>query len=374
MKGRPASRSGIRGQVLILAVLVLGLCCTLLLGLFTVSAAVQQKIRLQLTADMAVLSVLNHQANTLNSIALANRAILANDALAAQLNALSCESRFYRRFVEKFQKYLKFVPYVGPALTFISQGARSMELLVKRSASLILPFCRGANSLLGRSQQFIRKLLPLNSLKVAQRSIEENMPGSEMPAPGKLLLLTKARQIQKSLEPIPMEKAAAVRRATMDSHTLKRNWRVSVGGFSPIKKTGGLNIPTGDLQAQDKLRIKVFKRLRWRWKTALSEKNLASDLGYKAPERIISLNRGKNTEFTLPLALQWNFSGELFGEIDERNFLALSAGRLFYHRESHPEEQPNVFNPFWKTQLIPVASEPTAKKIVPKMILEEIRH
>ncbi len=374
MTAKPTFRTRERGQILVMAVLILSLCSTLFLGLFELSFAVQKKIRLQLTADMAVLSVLNYQANSLNSIAIANRAILANDALAAQLNALTCESRFYRRFVEKFQKYLKFVPYLGPALTLISNGARSMESLVRRSASMILPLCRGANSLLGRSQQVIRQLLPLNCLKVAQGSIKENMPGSEMPPPSRLLLLNKARQIQKGLKPISLENVAPIRKATMDRHTLGRNWRVSVGGISPAKKKGGASIRTEDLSAYDKFQVKVLRRLRWRWKTVLSEKSLASDLGYEAPERMMSLNVGSGTEFTLPLALQWKFSGNRIGKREERTFLALSAGRLFYHRESHPEEQPNVFNPFWRTQLIPVASEQTAKKIVPKVILEEIRH
>jgi hypothetical protein len=320
---------------------------------------------------MAVLSVLNHQANSLNSIALANRAILANDALAAQLNALSCESRFYRKFLEKFQQYLKFVPYAGPALTFIARGAKSMEIFLNRTASVVLPLCRGSNSILSRSQQLNRALLPLHSLKAAQRSIEENMPGSKMPSPSKMLILSGARKIQKKLKSTPMEKFAPIRRATTDSHTVKRNWRVAVGGISPIKKTGGVHMSGNDIQAQDKLRIKVFRRLRWRWKTVLSEKSLTSNYGYRAPDKVVSLDTDKTSEFTLPLALQWRFPRQ--GQ-DEKSFLALSAGSLFYHREARPEERPNVFNPFWQTRLIPVASEPTAMKVIPKIVLEEIKH
>ena len=242
MAGRLSHRSGQRGQVLTLAVLLLGLWCTLLLGLFEVSTAVQQKIRLQISADMAVLSALNHQANSLNSIAMANRAILANDALATQLNALACESRFYRKFTEKFQRYLKFVPYAGPALTFIARGARSMELFLKRTASIVLPLCRGSNLVLSQGQQYTRKLLPLHTLEAARLSIKENMPDSRIPTPSSLLLLNEARQIQKALKPVPMEKVSHIRRATMDRHTAQRNWRVGVGGISPVKKTGGVSL------------------------------------------------------------------------------------------------------------------------------------
>jgi hypothetical protein len=53
---------------------------------------------------------------------------------------------------------------------------------------------------------------------------------------------------------------------------------------------------------------------------------------------------------------------------------AVSAGTLVYKRPSKPEEPPNTFNSFWSATLMPVASEPTLKKIIPAFILEEIRH
>ena len=253
-----------------------------------------------------------------------------------------------------------------------------MELFLKRTASIVLPLCRGSNLVLSQGQQYTRKLLPLHTLEAARLSIKENMPDSRIPTPSSLLLLNEARQIQKALKPVPMEKVSHIRRATMDRHTAQRNWRVGVGGISPVKKTGGVSLNEGDLQAQDKLQVKVFRRLRWRWKTVLSEKELASKYGYKAPKQMLSLNTGERSEFTLPLALQWNFtrksSGRDPGQSTGKTFIAVSAGSLFYHRESHPDEQANVFNPFWKTQLIPIALEPTAGKIVPKIILKEIRH
>jgi hypothetical protein len=371
MKTSKLFKSGDEGQVLTLAILTVGLVCTLLLCLFEISTVVQRKIRLQLTADMAVLSVLNHQANSLNSISLSNRAILANDALASQLNALSCESRFYRKFSDRFQRYLQFIPYAAPALKFIAKGAKSIELFLSRTASTVLPLCRGSNSILSRSQQFNRAALPLSSLNAARESIQENMPGSQILSPSSLLLIAKAREIQESLRPIAMEKIAPVRKATMDNHTLKRNWRVSLGGMSPVKKTGGISLYSDDILARDKLQIKVFRRLRWRWKTVLSEKNLASNFGYRSPDHLMTLDTGKNSRFTLPLALEWNFQTR---NGKEKALLALSAGSIFYNRKSRPTEGPNVFNPFWQSRLIPVSYESTAKRIIPKVLLKEIKH
>jgi hypothetical protein len=58
----------------------------------------------------------------------------------------------------------------------------------------------------------------------------------------------------------------------------------------------------------------------------------------------------------------------------EVKLFAVSAGRLTYMRPSRTDEAYNVFNPFWRSELIPVASEPTARRIVPEVLLKEVRH
>lgn len=376
MRKTDAHSGKMKGQTLVLAVVLLSLCSTLMLGLFQVSLAVQEKIRLQLSADMAVLSALNCQANGLNSIAMANRAILANDALAGQLNAMVSESTFYRRLAEKFRKLLRFIPYAGPVSSFISSGAHAIERVIRKAASVTLPLAHYSNIVLRKGQETIRLLLPFYSLKAARSTLEENMPHAQMTAPSQALLFRQARSLQKSITGLDTREVTILKTKTMDRHTLSRNWRIKVAGLSPVKKNGGTAISSEDLAATDRLRLKVFKRLRWRWKTVLAVRSQASDFGYQTPADLMSIDTSDiQPALSLPIMVQSEMPTPLGkGPFKEKKLRALSAARLIYRRESRPGEKANLFNPFWKTELIPVASEPTARQIIPEIILKEVRH
>ena len=247
-----------KGQSLVLAILFLGLCSTLLLGLFQVSLAIREKIRLQISADLAILSLLNCQANGLNSIAVANRAVLANDALAGQLNAMVSETAFYRELVEKFRRLLRFIPYAGPFSQFASSAARSMERIAKSLSSWTLPLARNANWVLRNTQVAIRSVLPFHSLQAARSSVKENMPHARITALGEGLILKQARSLQKNLVDLPLDQTDGLRVGTMDRHTLKRNWRIRAGGFTAVKETGGTSLSPADLNAEDQLRMKIL--------------------------------------------------------------------------------------------------------------------
>jgi len=362
-----------RGQTLVMAAVLLSLCSTLMLGLFQVSLAVQEKIRLQLSADMAVLSALNCQANGLNSIAMANRAILANDALAGQLNAMVSETTFYRRLAEKFKKLLRFIPYAGPASSFISIGVQTVERAIRKAAALTLPLAHYSNVALRKGQETVRYLIPYYSLKATTSTLEENMPQAQLTVPSRALLLHQARSLQKIITKVEAGTVNKLKAKTMDRHTLKRNWRIKVAGLSPVKKIGGTNITPNDLFARDKLRMKVFSRMQWRWKTVLSVKSRASDFGYQTPDALMTMDSGR--AFSLPILVESPMPAPYANNpFKERKMRALSAGRLIYRRDSRADESANVFNPFWKTELMPVASEPTARRIIPEIILKEVRH
>lgn len=365
-----------RGQTLVLAIVLLTLCSTLMLGLFQVSLVVQEKIRLQLSADMAVLSALNCQANALNSLAIANRAILANDASAGQLNALISETTFYRKLADKFQKLLRFIPYIGPVSNFISTGIYAIEKTIKRSASIILPLAHFSNTALRKSQESILYLLPLCSLQSARSTLKKNTPSAQMTQSSRVLLLKQVRSLQKSISKLDHRNINKLKAQTMDRHTLKRNWRIKLAGMSPIKKTGGTKISSDDLIARDKLRLKVFRRFRWRWKTAISVRSKSSDFGYHSPSNFLTLEHGnEKLAFSFPIMVRSKMPLLMANSPFNKNWLiAVSAGRLTYKRESKPDEGANLFNPFWKAELIPVADEPTARRIIPEVVLKEVRH
>ena len=371
-----ARRTNMGGQTLVMAVLLLTLCSTLLMGLFHISLAAQAKIRLQLSADLAVLSALNCQANGLNSIALTNRAILANDALVGQLNSLVSESAFYRKLAEKFEILLKFIPYAGTVSGLVSTGAGIIERTIRRTASFTLPLAHYHNNALRKSQEIARYLLPVYSLKAARSTLKENMPSAQITGTSEALVFKQATLLQKSIKGLVPEEGKSLKAMTMDPHTMKRNWRIKVAGISPVKKTGATSITTADLVAGDKLRIKVFKRFRWRWKTAISTESRASDFGYQTPSDLMSIETdGIQRALSISILVQSDMPATVIkGPFKENKLRALSAGQLTYTRDTKAEESMNIFNPFWKAELIPVAKQPTVKRIIPEVILREVRH
>lgn len=364
------------GQTLILAIVLVSICSTMLLGLFRVSLAAQEKIRLQISADMTILSVLNYQAKSLNNIALANRAILSNDALAGQINAMVSEITFYRRLADKFQKLMQFIPYLGAINRFLSMGIHAMERTIKGIASLTLPITRFSNTGLKQIQKTIRYILPGISLHTARSALKKNMPRARLTPPSEAVILRQARSLQKNIVKIKTNTVNQLKLKTMDDRTLKRNWRIRVAGASPIKKTGGTIISSKDLVAQDKLRMKVFRRLRWKWKTVLSTRSRTSDFGYTTPAELFSLDvNNTRSSLSFPVLVQAEMPSSIANDSgDKKKLFALSAGKLVYDRDTRQDESSNLFNPFWKAQLIPVASEPTATRIVPTKILKEVRH
>jgi len=286
------------------------------------------------------------------------------------------ESTFYRKLAEKFRKLLRFIPYAGPVSSFISSGAHTIEKVIRKAASVTLPLTHYSNIALRKGQETVRLLLPFYSLRAARTTLRENMPLAQLTIPSEVLVLRQARSLQKSITEVEPGAANTLKVKTMDRHTRRRNWRIKVAGFSPIKKIGGTTIIPDDLVAGDKLRLKVFRRLRWRWKTVLTTQSRASDFGYQTPVDLMSIDiTNVQSALSLPILVQSEMPSSIVrGPLKQKKLLALSAGRLIYRRDFRDDETANVFNPFWKAELIPVASEPTARRIIPEIILKEVRH
>jgi len=364
------------GQALVLSIFFLCLFSIFLTGFFQTAWIVQQKIRLQLSADAAILSALNVQVNTLNTISLVNRGVLANDALAAQLNALVSESSFYRKMAEKFSRLLHFVPYAGAIANFLTRGIHTLEILIKRVAMGVLPVARLSNRSLEFSNRGIHHLFPHQCLNATKKVLSRNMPCAELHPLSHAEIIRQAYSMHRGLVDLDRENLERLRIGTMDKHTKTRNWRISIAGISPVKKTGGTSLHNGSLVARDKLKIRVFSSYRWKWKTVLSTKSDANDFGYRSPEHLLTLSsREKKPLLSLAIVAQATpvpFPGNL--ALGERKLTAVTAASLVYKRPSKPQEGANTFNPFWETRLIPVASEASLKKIIPDILLKEIRH
>jgi hypothetical protein len=365
-----------KGQILVLSVVFLGLVSILLVGLFHISLAVRQKIRLQISADTVVLSALNCETSALNSIALTNRAILANDALAAQLNALVSESSFYRKLTDRFSRLLRLIPYAGPIGVFLSKGMKTLEVIINRTASAILPMAYLSNKTLSVTQTGIRRAFPYHTIKAAKNILEINMPEAALTPFSQAILIQQTRSLQNSLVNLDALNMEKIRMETMDDHTRKRNWRISVAGTSPVKKTGGTKLIDGKPVAWDKMRMKVISGLRLRWKTVLSSKSHAQDFRYHSPEKMTSfLKKEQGPLLSLGITVKSDLTDiPIKLPVQRQKLTAISAGTLVYRRASKPHEIPNTFNPFWTNTLIPVASEPNLKKMIPAFLLREVRH
>ncbi len=363
-----------RGQVMLLAAVLLLISCILFLGLFQAGVMVREKIRLQTAVDLAVLSALNTEANSLNAIAVANRAILAQDALAARLNAMVSESAFYRKLLDSASWVVRLIPYGGPLLgPALSRGGALMEQLCRRTASAGIPALSRADELLALQSRAVRLSLVPRPLAAAGDSIKVNAPTARLSPLSRAALLDQGRRLAGAISPIPREKALAPLRGTLDPHTARRNWRVPAGAL-PVRKTGGTSTRDEGFRAFDRLQFKVWSRGRWKWKTVLATGSRTRDFGYPRHGELLGIDPQAVPE-GLTLVLRQD-PGESLPFLLPSDFplTAVGSGRLVFRREGKPGERPNLLNPFWQARLIPVREEPGARRQVPPFLLPGILH
>jgi hypothetical protein len=362
------------GQALISGIVFLGLSTTLLAGLLLAANTVQDKIRLQLATDNTLLSVLNVQANGLNAISIGNRAILSNDALAASLNAKVSEVTFYRKVADRFSKVIRFIPYAGPYLAAVlSRGGQAIERLMDRTAAYIIPFTRTVNRLIRGQQEVIVKTAPAVSIKAARQVFNTCSPGSRLSPLSYTILARQVADFSLGFDEMEDSTARNLLMATMDKQTRKRNWRAKVGGTSlPIKKTGGTSLTDNDLSAYDKLKFRRLTWKGWRWKTVLSARSKASQYGYRGQSPLKTLSEDFSTPVLTISATRQIQNLPAFK--NNQQMMAISSAELFYKNRNIPEEKPNLLNPEWRSRLTPISNDPTARRIVPKVILKEILH
>lgn len=370
------SDTGQRGQILVLAAAFLLLGTTMLGILFNLSLTVRDKVRLQMAADMAVLSALNVQANGLNSVAMGNRAILAHDAISAQLNALVSQASFYRKLMDRFRRLVRLIPTFGTILSQVmSVGGKTLERLARGITGYLIPAGQALNSLLIRERGLLLATLPIQSLRAARKAVELSSSGGRIWLPTQASLLRQARSVVRSLLPLKDIEVKRLIRGTVNPRTMRRNWDMRLGKLSlPLRKRGGTTIHPSDFRAHDVLRMKVLRRFRWRWRTVLSAESRASKFGYRSHGRILDMSsEGPPLSLTLVLkSARPEPSGGIPGPLPA--ITAASSGEIFYHRPGRPEEHPNTLNPFWRTRLIPVSDDPMAMRVLPRPLLKEIRH
>jgi hypothetical protein len=363
-----------RGQVMLLAAVLLLLSCGLFLGLFQAGVMVKEKIRMQTAVDLAVLSALNTEANSLNAIAVANRAILAQDALAARLSALVSESAFYRKLLDSFNWVIRLIPYGGPLLSpALSRGGMLMEQICRRTAQAGIPVLSRADAILSLQSRAVRLSLLPRPLAAARSSLTVNAPRARLSPLSHAALLDQSRRLAGAIGPLGAGKTRAPLEKTLDRHTARRNWRVLAGAL-PVRKVGGTVIEDGDSRAFDRLQLRIFSNLKWRWKTVVAAGSRASDFNYPRHGELMGISPD-----TLPRGLTLTLRqdpGEPLPLLLPSDFplVVVGSGELVYRREGRPEEPPNLMNPFWRARLIPVRDEPGARRQIPPLLLAGTLH
>jgi len=365
----------IHGQAALLTIVFLSMIIVLTGSLFKISIVVREKIRLQIASDLALLSALNTQCNSLNAIAIGNRAILAHEAFSAQLNAMVSESTFNRKMIESFGRLIRFIPGYGPVLaSALGKGGRFIVGVIRKAASILIPTASTLNRTINLKSYVIRKTLPVNSLKSAKDSLRITDPGANIIVPAQLQYLHRTVSLANKIKPLDQKNFDYLIHNTLDHRTKTRNWTIGSGIFSlPIKKSGSTRIKSDDYRSFDVLKIKTFKRLRWNWKSVLSASSAASEFSYKRTGEILNFVDDIPKSHTIVLKKKLTSQKQVLPHINA-SLLAVSSGEIYFHRPNRPDEEENLLNPFWFSRLIPVRDEESAKKLVPDVLLREIRH
>ncbi len=365
----------IHGQAALLTIVFLSMIIVLTGSLFKISIVVKEKIRLQIASDLALLSALNTQCTSLNAIAIGNRAILAHEAFSAQINAMVSESTFNRKMIESFGRLIRFIPGYGPILaSALGKGGRFIEGVIRKAASILIPTASTLNRTINLKGYVIRKTLPVNSLKSAKDSLKITDPGANIIIPSQMQYIRRTVSLAEKIKPVDQKSFNYLIQNTLDRRTKKRNWKIGSGIFSlPIKKSGGTKLKTDDYWSSDVLKIKTFKRLQWKWKAILSASSAASEFNYRRTGEILNFSDDVPKSHTIVLKKKLTSQKQVLPHINV-SLLAVSSGEIYFHRPNRPDEEENLLNPFWFSRLIPVRDEESAKRLVPDVLLREIRH
>lgn len=159
MRTRKAGSSQ-RGQVLVLALVLLFAGLLALFFLFSAGQVVATKQRLVNAADAAAWSAALWRARVLNFHAYANRAIVAQEVAVAQAVTLVSWAKYFERFTANASTLAAAWPPAAPVLeaaASVAQSARELtevtaaeEILVRAAPSI------GYKSLLARSQETLQ--------------------------------------------------------------------------------------------------------------------------------------------------------------------------------------------------------------------------
>ena len=195
---RSGGRRNVRGQALVLFVVLVSILCLGLVLVFDTGQSVNKKVQLVNSADAAAYSVAVQQARTLNFAAYMNRGRVANEVAIAQLVSIWSWTNYLHAhtaiFIEVLS-WLKYIPYVGSVFAALEAGYKVAEALIGGIRTAYRPVASTAvqvldelNGLLaGAARTFVR-WGGIEAAQIAKDVLKKNDPTAEIDATGWVVL------------------------------------------------------------------------------------------------------------------------------------------------------------------------------------------
>lgn len=280
---RPGGRRSVRGQALVLFVVLVSILCLGLILVFDTGQSVNKKVQLVNSADAAAYSVAVQQARTLNFAAYMNRGRVANEVAIAQLVSIWSWTNYLHThtalFIEALS-WLKYIPYVGAVFAAMEAAYKVVEVVVGGVRTVYRPLANVAiqaldtlNGLLaGAARTFVR-WGGIEAAQIAKDVLQKNDPTAEIDATGWVVLAQQLRNaasdgpnsfLQKHDVPGRKRRTAGMDRyrnvvmESRDHFSADRTQRNSIFGIISFPANGGTDMVDYDRWAAvDTLRMKI---------------------------------------------------------------------------------------------------------------------
>ncbi len=191
-------RKGVKGQALVLFVVLVSILCIGLVLVFDTGQSVNKKVQLVNSADAAAYSVAVQQARTLNFAAYMNRGRVANEVAVAQLVSIWSWTNYLHAhtalFIEALD-WLKYIPYVGSIFAAMEAVYKGIEVVIGGLRTVYRPIASaavlaldGLNGLMaGAARTFVR-WGGIEAAQIAKDVLQKNDATAQIDATGWVVL------------------------------------------------------------------------------------------------------------------------------------------------------------------------------------------
>lgn len=344
MSGGP--RAARRGQALSAFVVVLAPLTGTALAVMAAARLVADQTRLQAAVDAAAYSAAVLEAETLNEVAVANRALVANLATSGQAVSAVAHLRTLARAARAAQAVGVAFPPLAPALGAAARTADGAAATAAAAARVTVPLARAASALeVARTRAAILAADARLAGRVAAR-LRAAAPDARLTRFSASALRTAP--LSRAIRRARPGDVPAVARGSLDAFTAGRRGAPFVGRTFEVARIGkrgdtGLG-DDGTVRATDSIGVTLVRGKRFGATVRVD----AAEFGHVAPPRGWRLSAAEGPGAVRVEATLLSVAG--------RQLTARAAARAVYRRPDRPDEAPDLFGPFWRPRLVPYAA------------------